>query len=339
MSLARTATPHHVNSSSTPSNRTNMLASVLATIVGYPPPHIITSSIVRYQASNIPLLQMTRSKLYEIVFNTGYKSVSLVPSHAFSLLNGYSVGLLDKGLKNVVRYPAQSYFAGLMKGNPQVEMFFQNIAGERSNELIKATAGSAAGLTEGLLHPIDTLRNILMTLTKKFTFKEIGQLALEKNIALANGMQYTLLRNSIGGFAQFGAYAVTMKHGFQVEEKEATKAQITAASFVAAAFMIFATMPFDNKKLRAQLGLEFGKSGGMLSLFKGTVPKILTKSIGPTIMLSLTQIFSRAIDSMRTSEQPQTPAASRGTLFHHEKTTTKDISPIPREHITTSRKY
>lgn len=269
------------------------LASVAATTTTYPLAHIINTSILRWQASAISLSSMTAPKLYETVFKQTYRGISFVAHDAISLFNGAVLGLLNKGYQNAVRYPAQGFFLKLMKNSPYLQ---ENL---KHKELMDVMSGTLAGITEAICCQwLDTLKTIAMASDKKLSLRELAQIAWEKNINLNAGIIPTIFRNGFGGGIQFGAYSIIMKNVFGISEgMKPTSAQAICASYIAMASMIFLTMPFDNKKIRAQLTLDQAFQGASLfSLFKGAIPKTATKAIVPSITFSLINIFSLAID-------------------------------------------
>jgi len=273
------------------------LSATFSVFLTYPITHTFITPAVRWQASKYSLLSNSVNtwfpSIYKIVLQHEYqgKDLSIILEHTKSLYKGYFSGKLYKALQANLRYPVQQVYLAKINKNSTFDNF--------SEPAKQTLAGSGAAITEAILHPFDSYRNILINEKRKLSNNEKVDILKNTNIKLLNGIQYTVLRNSIGGATQFGVSALLLKHYYKRESKnQLTKTQHFISSWISAVAMIFATMPFDNLKLKKQLesvnhdieAVKHKLQWKDLFNFRGGLYKAGTRSIAPAATMAVYDI-------------------------------------------------
>lgn len=175
---------------------------------------------------------------------------------------------------------------------------FNNTFGEKHGKImIHAMAGSAIGVGEIALLPLDVLKIRAQTNPGAIGGRGLVQIAQAEGMSLYRGAGWTAARNAPGSFALFGGSAATKEYLFGLKDfNEATFAQNFVASILGASLSIIVAQPLDVIKTRIQSrpfdSPETGtqvirnllKEEGPGALFKGLVPKLSV--VGPKLVFS-----------------------------------------------------
>ena len=191
----------------------------------------------------------------------------------------------------------------------------KNSLGQKNgNILLGAVAGSAVGIGEVALLPLDVLKIRSQTNAAVLKGRGLIQLFKEERFGLYKGWQATIARNAPGSFFLFGGNAATYEYMFGLKDhSQATLAQNFTASCVGSFFSIAGTNPQDVIKTRLQArGPESTETGlqlvgqilkkeGPRAFFKGLGPKLPTAglkvSASFTVFKSLYGWFDRQLSS------------------------------------------
>jgi len=245
------------------------------------------TATTRIQISNKQFHTMNRPEFYKMLFNNEYNGISALPRHLTSLSNGFVAGVCYKLVQGTFRYYTQPTIKHFFFENQRINAVFKESFGEKFwRPMMEATAGSATGLLEVGLLPLDTIKKVCMANEKRINIYSIYRMLVQENVRLYRGATWTAARNMTGSFFQFGGYAFTMKFWFNLDDyRDATKSQIATASLVGGVAMTGLTNPFEVLKVRRQTKKPAEGVKGISYLFKGTTLKVVTKS--PIAALSL----------------------------------------------------
>lgn len=253
-------------------------------------------------------LAQSLSKLNHVVFrdaalkSTLGKYLSLFPGLGYAA--GYKVA------QRVYKFGGQPVVRDFL--DRHYRQSFTRVFGDRNGKaMLHATAGSAIGIGEVALLPLDVLKIKRQTNPEAFRGRGIVRIARDEGMALYRGAGWTVMRNAPGSFALFGGSAFVKEFVFGLHDYNgATFLQNFFASIGGAVASLAVSAPMDVIKTRIQArSFDSPESGmaivrkmvqreGMGAFFKGLTPKLLV--VGPKLVFGFTlaQWFIPTFDRM-----------------------------------------
>ncbi|CAG8480768.1 15769_t:CDS:2 [Cetraspora pellucida] len=236
------------------------------------------------------------NNLDKVIFKGDHSSSALRKYAALFPGLGYAGGY--KILQRIYKYGGQPYVKDYL--NKHHKDFFNQTFGEKSSKtIIHATAGSAIGVGEVALLPLDVLKIKRQTNPETLKGRNIFQIFWEERHRLYRGGLWTAARNAPGSFALFGGSAFVKEYIFNLKDfSKATFFQNFCASIGGAMASISIAQPLDVVKTRIQnRPFESPESGvqivrsmirqeGFHAFFKGITPKLMV--VGPKLVFSFT---------------------------------------------------
>lgn len=239
---------------------------------------------------------LSLSTLNSVVFRqhasatVGKKFLSLFPGL------GYAAGY--KILQRVYKFGGQPYANDFLNAN--YKRTFVNLFGEKNGKaMMHAAAGSAIGVGEIVLLPLDVLKIKRQTNPEAFRGRGVLRIVADEGFALYRGWGWTAARNAPGSFALFGGSAFTKEYILGLSDySSATWGQNAIASIMGSVASITVSQPLDVIKTRVQNQNFESKVGGMTlvrdlvrhegisAFFKGLTPKLLV--VAPKLVFSFT---------------------------------------------------
>ncbi|PKI83822.1 high copy suppressor of abf2 [Malassezia vespertilionis] len=209
---------------------------------------------------------------------------------------GYAAGY--KVLQRIYKFGGQPYFNDYL--NKHHKKQFDSIFGERTGKsMMSAAAGSATGIGEVVLLPLDVLKIKRQTNPDAFRSRGFVRILMDENVQLYRGWGWTMARNAPGSFALFGGSAFAKEYIFKLKNySDATWFQNFIASIGGSVASITVSAPLDVVKTRIQTTNFDAKVSGFTiikdmirfegpsAFFKGLTPKVLV--VGPKLVFSFT---------------------------------------------------
>ncbi|KAI9787358.1 MAG: hypothetical protein M1816_007644 [Peltula sp. TS41687] len=228
----------------------------------------------------------------------------------FSLFPGLGYAAGYKVLQRIYKYGGQPYvrdYLALHHG----ETFDRTFGRGSGKAIMHATAGSIVGIGEIILLPLDILKIKRQTNPEAFRGRGVVRIVADEGLGLYRGWGWTAARNAPGSFALFGGSAFAKEYIYKLKDyNSATWLQNFVASIAGASASLIVSAPLDVIKTRIQnRNFESPESGfrivssmarneGLMSFFKGLVPKLLMT--GPKLVFSfwLAQTLIPAFNKM-----------------------------------------
>ncbi|KIW28795.1 hypothetical protein, variant [Cladophialophora immunda] len=207
---------------------------------------------------------------------------------------GYAAGY--KILQRIYKYGGQPFVRDYLTQHHGQE--FDKAFGKGTGKaMLNATAGSLIGIGEVGLLPLDVLKIRMQTNPDVLRSRGFLQIVKDEGFGLYRGAGWTAARNAPGSFALFGGSSFTKEYFFKLEDyNAATWGQNFVASVAGAAASLLVSSPLDVIKVRIQsrshsdpesgirIMTNMVKNEGVMSFFKGIVPKMLMT--GPKLVFS-----------------------------------------------------
>jgi hypothetical protein len=235
-----------------------------------------------------------RSRLCENIKVTVFREAASGTASAklASLYPGLSYGVLYKVSQRILRYGGQPYVYDFLHRH-----FNSN---ERNTIAIQAISGSAVGVAEVMLLPLDTFKIKRQTAPELLNGRSMFAIIRTENLRLYRGALWTAGRNMPGQFALFGANSGAKKlMGLDGKAGgQATMLQnfVTSSAGAVASLIVSQPMdviktriqkrPFDSKETGSELVISLIRNEGWSGFLKGLPVKLMV--VGPKIVFSFT---------------------------------------------------
>jgi hypothetical protein len=292
-----------------------ILASKAAAMVTQAVNHPLKTLITRWQANPEKL-----RPLHDILFPSVTPGVAQWQQYIRSSYQGIGPGFAYKIGQTGIKLASQQIITDHVTAS-DIGKQWRVAYGDHGEAMIRGLAGSAGGLLELMVYPLDTYmvkRQADPALQGMGTRDAMRQVGIR---TLFNGIGETALRNIQGSFwAFYVSQMLRLEMGYR-DPRNTPSGLNFACNLGGTSASILLTAPFDILKVRKQvhpdlaalnmwqLARNIVRQEGVSGLWKGALPKVITAAPRPAMAMTLASMFASWM-----GVEPKQPSNTASTL-------------------------